>query len=252
MWKAQYLQHNAAVKKCFLTSLHLKITFGWKGSIMNFKMSKLQPGAGSCASWKVAGDKGGGRGNYLHLSSGNHHLPPKYNLLSFTSHQFKRNVMIIMMVCGATAYGRKILRNYVLQVFFSSSPYWGWWSCWYWLWWQSWWQRLSLKLLPWYTKFCHVKICLVYLSYKISYYLYWLNFQTCQMFVKLKASFSFSTVCSQMSSQIACKSGCVVALIAFVWLLPTMRFQVVPQVDCLNGCKITLAAFVSLFAAVCF
>ena len=25
--------------------------------------------------------------------------------------------MIIMMVCGATAYGRKILRNYVIQVF---------------------------------------------------------------------------------------------------------------------------------------
>ena len=52
----------------------------------------------------------------FHLSSGNHHLPPKYNLLSFT-HQFTRNVMIIMMVCGARAYGRKILCNYVIQVF---------------------------------------------------------------------------------------------------------------------------------------
>ena len=55
-----------------------------------------------------------------------------------------------------------------------------------------------------------------------------------------------------MSPQITCISGCIVALVAFVWLFSAVRFQMRPQTGCTRRCKITLAAFVWLFSTVCF
>ena len=61
----------------------------------------------------------------------------------------------------------------------------------------------------------------------------------------------FSTaVCFQMSPQIACIRGCIVTLVAFVWLFSTVRHQMFLQIGCLRGCIITLVAFVWLFSTV--
>ena len=52
--------------------------------------------------------------------------------------------------------------------------------------------------------------------------------------------------------QIACLRGCIITMVAFVWLYSTMNFQVSPQIACLRGCVITLVAFVWLFTKMCF
>ena len=44
--------------------------------------------------------------------------------------------------------------------------------------------------------------------------------------------------------QIAYPKGCIVTLIAFVWLFPTVHFQMLPQIAYLKRCKITLVTFV--------
>ena len=51
-----------------------------------------------------------------------------------------------------------------------------------------------------------------------------------------------------MCPQIACPSRCKVALVAFVWLFSTMRFQMSFQITCLRQCKTTLIAFAWLFS----
>ena len=46
--------------------------------------------------------------------------------------------------------------------------------------------------------------------------------------------------------------GRIVELVAFVWLFSTMCFQMSPQIACLRGCKVTFVAFVWLFSTVYF
>ena len=52
--------------------------------------------------------------------------------------------------------------------------------------------------------------------------------------------------------QITCQRWCIVTLVAFVWLFPTVHFQMSPQMACMRGCIITLVALVRLFSTVCF
>ena len=49
----------------------------------------------------------------------------------------------------------------------------------------------------------------------------------------------FSTMCFQMCPQITCTRGCIIALVALVWLFSTVRFQMCPQMACLKGRKVT-------------
>ena len=54
----------------------------------------------------------------------------------------------------------------------------------------------------------------------------------------------------QRFPQIACKSGCIVALAAIVWLPPTVCFQMSSQIAWLRAYKITLVAW-TLLANLC-
>ena len=55
-----------------------------------------------------------------------------------------------------------------------------------------------------------------------------------------------------MPHQLACLRGCVVTLVAFVFLFSTVRFQMHPQIACPGRCKVTLVAFFRLFPTVYF
>ena len=55
-----------------------------------------------------------------------------------------------------------------------------------------------------------------------------------------------------MSPKIACPRGCIVTLVAFVWLFSSVHFQMCPQTACIKGCIVALIAFVCLFSTVCF
>ena len=70
------------------------------------------------------------------------------------------------------------------------------------------------------------------------------NFEVQQVFIQ--------TLRYKKYPQIACQRGCKVALIAFVWLFPTVCFHMSPQIAFPMGCKVTLVAFVWLFSTVCF
>ena len=65
-------------------------------------------------------------------------------------------------------------------------------------------------------------------------------------------SLNFSKCALEMPFQIACLRGCKVTMITFVWLFPTVRFQMCPQHLCSRGCIITLVAFIWLFTIVHF
>ena len=65
-------------------------------------------------------------------------------------------------------------------------------------------------------------------------------------------SLIFSTVYYQMSFQIACPKGCIVTLVAFVWLFTTVYFQMSPQIACLRGSKLALIALVWFFSIMFF
>ena len=62
---------------------------------------------------------------------------------------------------------------------------------------------------------------------------------------------TFSHVCFQMSSQMACLWGCIITLVAFDWFFSTVCSQMCLQSACIRGCKVTLAAFFRLFSIVC-
>ena len=51
-----------------------------------------------------------------------------------------------------------------------------------------------------------------------------------------------------MSPQTVCPRGCIITLVAFVWLFSTVFIKMVPQSACPNGCIVTLVAFVRLFS----
>ena len=55
-----------------------------------------------------------------------------------------------------------------------------------------------------------------------------------------------------MCPQTVCPRGCIITLVAFVWLFSAVRFQMCPQSACLRECRITLVAFVWLFSTVSF
>ena len=59
-----------------------------------------------------------------------------------------------------------------------------------------------------------------------------------------------STVCFQMRPQIACLRRCKVTLVAFVWLFSTVCFQMCPQMACMGRCIVALVAFMWLFKTV--
>ena len=55
-----------------------------------------------------------------------------------------------------------------------------------------------------------------------------------------------------MCPQIACLRGCIVTLVAFVWLFSIVYFQVCPQIAWVRRSEITLVAFVGFFSTVCY
>ena len=55
-----------------------------------------------------------------------------------------------------------------------------------------------------------------------------------------------------MFPQIVFTRGCKITLVAFVWLLSTMRFHMVPQRTYLSGCKVAPTEYVRLFPTVHF
>ena len=55
-----------------------------------------------------------------------------------------------------------------------------------------------------------------------------------------------------MLSKIAFQRGCIVTLVAKLWVLFTVFFQMCFQSVCMNGCIVTLAASVRLFSTVYF
>ena len=59
-------------------------------------------------------------------------------------------------------------------------------------------------------------------------------------------------MCFQMSPQIAFLNGCIVTLVAFVWLFSTVSHQMSPQIAFHRRGIIALVAFVCLFSTVCF
>ena len=62
----------------------------------------------------------------------------------------------------------------------------------------------------------------------------------------------FSTVCFQMSPQIACLRGCIITLVALVWLFSSVHFQMSPQNVCPRACIITLVAlFFTFLSCLC-
>ena len=62
----------------------------------------------------------------------------------------------------------------------------------------------------------------------------------------------FSTVHFQMSPQMGCPRGCIITLVAFVWLFSTVHFQMCPQIVCPRRGIVTLVTLVWLFSTVCF
>ena len=62
----------------------------------------------------------------------------------------------------------------------------------------------------------------------------------------------FSSMCFQMSPQVACISICKFTLVAFVWLFTTVCSQMSFQITCVRRCKATLAAYGNFFLAVWF
>ena len=63
----------------------------------------------------------------------------------------------------------------------------------------------------------------------------------------------FSIMSFEMCPQSTCTRGCIVALVAFVWLFLTVSpVKMSPQITRLWKCKVTLTAFVRLFSAVPF
>ena len=46
--------------------------------------------------------------------------------------------------------------------------------------------------------------------------------------------------------------GCIITLVAFVWLFSTMHYQMCFQMTSIRGCVFALVAFVLFFYAVCF
>ena len=50
----------------------------------------------------------------------------------------------------------------------------------------------------------------------------------------------------------ACPRGCIVTLVAFVWLFSTVRFQMCSQTEYMRGCIVTLVAFIWPFSTVSF
>ena len=62
----------------------------------------------------------------------------------------------------------------------------------------------------------------------------------------------FSTVYFEMSPQSTWIRVCIFALHAFVWFFSTVCFQMCPQAVCPRWCKVALVTFVRLFPIVCF
>ena len=63
---------------------------------------------------------------------------------------------------------------------------------------------------------------------------------------------TFSSVCVQMSPQIACLREGIFTLVAFIPFLVTVCYQMFVQNACTRGNKVALAAFVWLFSSVRF
>ena len=61
----------------------------------------------------------------------------------------------------------------------------------------------------------------------------------------------FSTVCCQMSPQMACLRRGIVTLVAFVRLFSTVGFQMFYEITSIRGGIFALVAFVWLFSTVC-
>ena len=62
----------------------------------------------------------------------------------------------------------------------------------------------------------------------------------------------FFSVGFQMSPQMASSRGCIVTLIAFIWLVSTVGFHMFPQIGWIMACKVTLVVSVWFFSTVSF
>ena len=63
---------------------------------------------------------------------------------------------------------------------------------------------------------------------------------------------SYLVRCKLAMVAFVCHAGTPFKLVALAWLFSTMCFQMSPQIACLCGCKVTLVAFIWLFSKVCF
>ena len=97
--------------------------------------------------------------------------------------------------------------------------------------------KVTLVAFFWLSPLCVFK-CLLKLLGSEQAYSHWLHFLV------------FSPLCFQMSPQTVCPRGCIITLVAFVWLFSTVFLKMVPQSACPNGCIVALVAFVWLFSTV--
>ena len=61
-----------------------------------------------------------------------------------------------------------------------------------------------------------------------------------------------SNMSFHMSWKIFCPRGCIVTLVAFVWLFSAVHFKMRHQMACMSGWKVSLVAFICFFSTVCF
>ena len=90
---------------------------------------------------------------------------------------------------------------------------------------------------------------------KSSEYEYHLYICIEHKFLLVAFVWSISTMCFQMLPQIACLKGLKCAFVTFVWFFSTVGFTMLTQrawirSACQSGCKFTLVAFVWIFSTV--
>ena len=87
-------------------------------------------------------------------------------------------------------------------------------------------------------------LCGLLFRHMISNFITFLNSHLDNNFPCVTSVCLFSTVCFQMSPQIACLRRSIVTLVAFVRLFSTVCYQMSPQAAFHRGCILTLVEFI--------
>ena len=108
------------------------------------------------------------------------------------------------------------------------------------------------------TAFC---IDIFYILYSITskqMHIFWLVYFQCLHMPQHMTYILRCSLCQLVLSSVylhvfrctACSRKCILTMVTFVRLFPTVCFQMSPQIACLRGCIITLVTFVQLFSTV--